>query len=69
ASGWVHAAWQFGGEARANGSARSNPNREDRENIAYYHPAGDWDAMPADDRDMARLAFFRGSASEKRNQR
>ena len=61
---WIKAAWQFGGETRANGSLRSNPNAEDRENISYYHPNQEWDMMPGPDRDLARTAFYRGSKSE-----
>lgn len=64
---WLRAAYQFGGEVRANGSARQNPNADERSDIAYYHPAQEWDAMPQEDKDAARAAFRNGAESEAKN--
>ena len=64
APGYLSAAWEFGAGVGVNGDRRTNPNAEERHDIAYYHPAKDWAAMPAADRELARLAFAGGAEAE-----
>jgi len=64
---WIRAARQFGAEVVANGGRRPNPNADEREDIAYYHPAGKWASMSKEDQEAARKAFAEGVQAEMKN--
>jgi hypothetical protein len=68
---WLRAARQFGGELAANeepGDSYRGPDREDKESIAVYHPAGDWAQMPDEDKQAALAAWRGGYKAEKLEQ-
>lgn len=53
---WERMAKQAGGEAKANREHR-HMTKADREDIAAYHPAQTWNAMPEDDQNRAMDIF------------